>query len=48
MTALDRQVAETADRMAPPASVALTVEAWLSVGIYGALVGLVALVAVAS
>ena len=37
MTALDRQVAETAGRMAPPASVALTVGAWASLIGFGLL-----------
>jgi hypothetical protein len=44
MTALDRQVAETAERMTPPASVALTVSAWASLIGFGLLVGLVAFV----
>lgn len=43
---LDRQVAESADRMAPSASVALTVTAWLSTAAYGVLCGVVAAVAV--
>ena len=44
---LDRQVAEVAERMAPPASVALTVGAWASVVVFGLLCGLAAFVAVA-
>lgn len=47
MTALDRQVAETATRMAPPASIALTISAWASLIGFGLLLGLVAYVAVA-
>lgn len=45
MTALDRQVAEAAERMAPPASVALTVSAWTSLVAFGLLLGLVAFAA---
>ena len=45
MTALNRQVAEAAERMAPPASVALTVGAWASTAGFGLLCGLVVFVA---
>lgn len=48
MTAMDRQVADTASRMVTPADVALTVGAWLGVGVFGLLCGLVSFVAVAS
>jgi hypothetical protein len=47
VTALDRQVAEIAERMAPPASVALTVGAWASLIGFGLLLGLVVFAAVA-
>lgn len=47
MNALDRQVAESAGRMAPPASVALTIGAWASLVGFGLLLGLVVFVAVA-
>lgn len=45
MTTLDRQIAETADRMAPPASVALTVGAWASLIGFSLLLGFIAFVA---
>ncbi|MCG7284987.1 hypothetical protein MHY85_03240 [Cellulomonas sp. ACRRI] len=44
MTALDQQVAETAERMAPPASVALTIGAWASLIGFGLMLGLVVFV----
>ncbi|WHP18809.1 hypothetical protein [Cellulomonas sp. ES6] len=45
MTALDRQVAETAERLAPPTSVALTIGAWASLIAFGLLLGLIVFVA---
>ncbi len=48
MTALDRQVAETAERQTGGlGEVVLTVSAWAAVVVYGLLIGLVAFVAVA-
>lgn len=41
MTALARQVEEAAERMAPAASVALTVGAWVSLIGFGLMLGLV-------